>query len=144
MSKREANDAVENKKSYEPHSNGKYFSYVLEKTNGENNIDSAPKDEIEREEVRDGEVVNFKNHIEFTEEYITHFAGELVRHEGVDKFTEWLASELEKGGTENDTEKAVENTPPHTRMEEERHARRRCGVVDVKVFHPVRNRSRLC
>ena len=78
MGESETHHAVENEKNDESHGNGEDFAYVAKETGRENNINSSPEDEVEREEVCDGVVVYLKDDVELAEEDIAHFPRELV------------------------------------------------------------------
>ena len=114
----ESKDSIEYEECNERHCDWKGFFYVVEETEGENDIDSPPEDEVECEEVGDGEVVNFKECVEFAEDAVRGFSGDFMRHEGENKFTEWLTSYFEKSRPEDETQKAIENPPPHTQVKE--------------------------
>lgn len=115
----ESKDSIEYKEYDEPHCYWEGSLYVVEEAEGKDNVDCPPKDEIEGKKIGDGEIVDFKEGIKFPEYAIGGLSGDFMGHKGENEFTEWLASYLEQSCAKDETEKTIENSPPHTCVEEE-------------------------
>lgn len=113
----ESKNSIEYKEYDERHRYWKSSLYVVEEAERKDDVDGPPKDEIEGKKVGNGEIMDFKEGIEFAKYAVRGLSGDFMGHEGENEFTEWLTSYLEKCCAKDETEKAIENPPPHTHAE---------------------------
>jgi len=116
---RESKDAIEYEEHDECHCDWESSFYVVEEAEGEDNVDCPPKDEIKRKEICNGEIVDFEERVEFAKYAVRGLSGDFMGHKGKNEFTEWLTRYLEECCAKDEAEKAIENSPPHTCVEEE-------------------------